>query len=136
MAKACEPLIFKDSLKNDPEWGVYGLIDNFETHLNVVMGGIQELEDRDAAAKQAEMPVGEVTIDIDKVKPLLVEMEELLESDLMEAMNRLEALEQHLGNSEVWEEFKQLEGYLEGFDTDSAVKSLQEIAQKLDIELL
>jgi len=64
-----------------------------------------------------------------------IEMAELLESDLMEAMNRLEALEHHLKNSEVWEEFSQLTKHIDRFDTDSAVKSLQEIAQKLGISL-
>ena len=68
--------------------GLDGLIDTFEAHLNVVIGGIQELEDRDAAEKQADTPVGEVTIDIDTVKPLLAEMAELLESDLMEWMKQ------------------------------------------------
>ena len=111
------------------------LIDNFEVHLNVVMDGLQELEQREAAAKQAETPAGEVTIDIDTVKPLLLEMAQLLESDLMEAMNRLEALSQHLTNSEVWEEFKALEKNVEGFDTDGAKESLSKIATKLSISL-
>ena len=116
--------------------GLEGLIDNFKAHLDVVMGGIQELEDRDTAAKQADAPAGEVTIDIDAVKPLLIEMAELLESDLMEAMSRLEALEQHLGNSKVWERFSQLEKYMNGFDMDSAVRSLEEIAETLSISIV
>lgn len=115
--------------------GLDGLIDTFEAHLNVVKGGIQELEDRDAAARQDESPVGEIAIDREVVKPLLVEMAELLESDLMEAMNRLEALEQHLRNSDVQEEFSQLSKCVEGFDTDGASVSLSNIAQKLGILL-
>jgi len=115
--------------------GLDGLIDTFEAHLNVVMGGIQELEDRDAAEKQADTPVGEVTIDIDTVKPLLIEMADLLESDLMEAMNRLEALGEQLKNSAVWEEFKQLEKNIESFDTDGAIDSLKEIANAMDLSL-
>ncbi len=63
----------------------------------------------------------------------LPRMGELLKSDLMEAMNRLEALEKHLANSAVWEEFSQLKKHIDGFDTDSAVKSFQEIAQKLTV---
>ena len=42
----------------------------------------------------------------------------------MEAMNRLEALEQHLGNSDVWEEFSQLKKHIDGFDSDNAMKNL------------
>jgi len=60
---------------------------------------------------------------------------ELLESDLTEAMNRLEALKQHLANSSVYEDFKRLEKQVEGFDTDSALKSVETIARRLDIEL-
>jgi HPt (histidine-containing phosphotransfer) domain-containing protein len=123
------------AIKQEEMDGLDGLIDNFETELNIVMGGIQELEDRDAAAKQDETPAGEVTIDIEAVKPLLVEMAELLESDLMEAMNRLEALEQHLKNSKVREEFSQLSKSIEGFDTDSAIKNLKEIAETLSISI-
>jgi hypothetical protein len=62
-------------------------------------------------------------------------MAELLESDLMEAMNRLEALEQHFANSAVREEFSQLEKYINGFDTDGAKESLIRIAQKLEVSL-
>jgi CheY-like chemotaxis protein len=125
----------EQAIKAEEMDGLDGLIDNFEVHLNVVMDGIQKLEDRDAAARQTETPVGEVTIDIDAVKPLLVEMAELLESDLMEAMNRLEALGQHFTNSAVREEFSQLEKYINGFDTDGAKESLIRIAQKLKISL-
>ena len=69
------------------------------------------------------------------MKSLLQEMAQLLESDVTEAMNRLEALKQHLANSSVHEEFKRLEKQVEGFDTDSALKSVETIAGKLDIEL-
>ena len=69
------------------------------------------------------------------MKPLLQEMAQLLESDLTEAMNRLEALRQHLANSSAYEEFKRLEKQVESFDTDSALKSVEAIARALDIEL-
>ena len=44
-------------------------------------------------------------------------------------MNRLEALKEHLANSSVCEEFKRLEKQVEGFDTDSALKSVETIAR-------
>jgi len=50
-------------------------------------------------------------------------------------MNRLEALEQHLRNSDVWEEFEKLEKHIEGFDTDGAKESLEIIAKSLDVSL-
>lgn len=123
------------AIKQEEIDGLDGLIDSFEAQLDIVMGGIQELEDQDASAKQDEAPLGEVTIDVDAVKPLLIEMAELLESDLMEAMNRLETIEQHLRNSEVLVEFSQLSKHIDGFDTDKAMRSLKVIAAKLDISL-
>ena len=123
------------AIKREEMDGLNGLIESFETQLYIVMSGIQELEDRDAAAKQADVPVEEVTIDVDAVKPLLSEMAELLESDLMEAMSRLEALEEHFANSAVRGEFSQLEADVNGFDTDGAKVSLMKIAEKLGLAL-
>jgi len=111
------------------------LIDDFETHLNVVLKDIEELEKRDAAKKTKEVPADEKLVDIETVKPLLVEMGGLLETDLMEAMNRLENLRPHLEASEVQEEFKKLETCLENFDTDEALRNLEEIAGVLGISL-
>ena len=84
---------------------------------------------------QAEQPSGDVAVDIDTVKPLLIELAGLLESDLMEAMSRLDVLKVHFENSVVREEFKRLEKHIDGFDTDSAIKSLGEIAKTLTISL-
>ena len=111
------------------------LIDNFESHLNVVMGGIQALEEREAAQKREKAPAEEIPIDIGLVTPLLTEMAQLLESDLGEAMSRLESLKPHLENSSLGGEFRRLEKSLESFDTDDVVQSLQEIAEGLDISL-
>ncbi len=69
------------------------------------------------------------------VKPLLVEMADLLESDLTEAMNRLEVLELHLKNSDAREDFSALEDDVNGFNTDGALISLKSIAEKLGISL-
>jgi hypothetical protein len=69
------------------------------------------------------------------VTPILIEMAELLESDLGEAMNRLESLKPHLENSSMGEEFRLFEKSLESFDTDDAVQSLQKIAEELNVSL-
>jgi hypothetical protein len=60
-------------------------------------------------------------------------MSRLLETDLMEAMNCLENLRPHLEHSPAGEEFRRLEKHVEGFDTDSALKSIENIAMALDI---
>ncbi len=111
------------------------LLENFETHLNVVMNGIQTLEEKEADKEEEKAPVGEAQIDMDKVKPLVVELSSLLETNITEAMNRLEDLKGYLENSSVWEEFKQLENHIDGFDTDNAMESLKTIAQALNISL-
>ena len=68
------------------------------------------------------------------MKRLLKDMARLLESDLTEAMNRLETLRKHLAHSSVHEEFKRLEKQVESFDTDAALESLKAIASALDVE--
>ncbi|MGO9118053.1 MAG: response regulator [Desulfomonilaceae bacterium] len=112
-----------------------GPMTEFGSQLNVVIGGIKAFEESVAAHEDLGKPTGEVQVDKEAVKALLVEIAQLLESDLTEAMNRLEALKQHLANSPLWDEFKRLEKQVEGFDTDNALKSVEAIAGKLDIEL-
>lgn len=111
------------------------LMAKFGSELNVVMDGIKTLEANLAARQGPKEPAEEVRVDREAVKPLLQEMARLLEADLTEAMNRLEALKRLLENSSLYEEFKRLERQVEGFDTDSALKSLEVIAENLDIEL-
>jgi signal transduction histidine kinase/CheY-like chemotaxis protein len=107
----------------------------FGSRLKVVMEGIRVLEEKLADQERLEKPAAEVKIDREAVKPLLQEVARLLESDLTEAMNRLEALRGHLANSSAHEEFKRLERRLEGFDTDGALKSIEAIARALELVL-
>jgi two-component system sensor histidine kinase/response regulator len=105
----------------------------FDSQLKVVMDGIRVVEERLTARQMPEESGVEVHVDKEAVKTLLQEIAQLLESDLTEAMNRLEALNHHLANSSVYEEFKRLEKQVESFDTDSALKSVETIAEKLEI---
>jgi len=106
----------------------------FGSQLKIVMDGIKVLEESLAAQKATE-PSTSVSVDKESVKLLLQDMARLLESDLTEAMNRLEALKQHLAHSSAHEEFKRLEKQVESFDTDGALKSVEAIAKALDIEV-
>jgi exonuclease VII large subunit len=99
------------------------------------MDGIRVVEERLTAQKKPEDSGAEVRVDKGAVKTLLQEIAQLLESDLTEAMNRLEALNRHLANSSVYDEFKRLEKQVESFDTDAALKTVETIASKLEIEL-
>lgn len=107
----------------------------FDSQLKVVMDGIRVVEERLIAQQKTEDSGAEARVDKEAVKTLLQEIAQLLESDLTEAMNRLEALNRHLANSSVWEEFQRLEKQVESFDTDSALKTAENIASKLEIEL-
>jgi two-component system sensor histidine kinase/response regulator len=105
----------------------------FGSHLKIIMDGIRILAESLANQKEPEPSTG-VSVDKETVELLLQEMARLLESDLTEALNRLEALRQHLANSSAHEEFKRLEKQVENFDTDGALKSVEAIARALDIE--
>jgi two-component system sensor histidine kinase/response regulator len=106
----------------------------FGSRLKTVMEGIKVLEVNSAGQEEPEAPPG-VLVDKEAVKALLHDMAGLLESDLTEALNRLEALRKHLAHSSAREEFKRLEKQLEDFDTDGAFKSVEAIAKALDIAL-
>jgi two-component system, sensor histidine kinase and response regulator len=107
----------------------------FDSQLKVVMDGIRVVEERLTAQQEPKDSGMEAPVDKEAVKTLLQEIAQLLESDLSEAMNRLEALNRLLANSSVKEEFKRLENQIESFDTDTALKTLETIAGKLEIEL-
>ena len=107
----------------------------FDARLREVMDGIEAYEESRAAQKgKSSAPTG-VTLDKDAVEALLAEMSRLLESDLTEAMERLEPLRFHLAHSLAGEEFTRLERHLEEFDMDGALKSLEKIAGILNIPL-
>jgi len=123
------------AIKEGDEDSLDDRIATFASQLQVVMEGIKAFEKRGAGEGEPEIPSGDGTVDREAVKVLLQEMAQLIESDLIEAMNRLEALGDHLRHSQVREAFERLEGYMEGFDTESALKTVDEIAQDLDISL-
>jgi hypothetical protein len=74
-------------------------------------------------------------LDVEAVRPLLVKVFELLEVDLVEAMDQLATIRPHFENTEQWSAFATLADHMEGFDTDSALTSLKSIAEALEIDL-
>jgi two-component system sensor histidine kinase/response regulator len=108
------------------------LLTGFGSQLKIVMDGIRALEESLATQKEPEPSTG-VSVDKGAVKLLLQDMVQLLESDLTEAMSRMEALRRHLADSPAREAFKRLEKQVENFDTDGALKSIETIAKALNI---
>jgi hypothetical protein len=58
-----------------------------------------------------------------------------MESDLVEALNRLEDLAGHLANSKLGEPLKQLENQMNNFDIPAALDTLKAIAKELNLPL-
>ena len=106
----------------------------FGSCLKVVMDGIKGLEESLAGREKPQTAPG-VPVDKEAVKYLLQDMARLLERDLTEAMNRLEALRRHLAHSSAHEEFRRMEKQVESFDTDGAIKSVEAIARVLGVSL-
>ncbi len=111
------------------------IMSEFDSQLKVVMEGIRVVEESLTAQQEPKDSAAVARVDKEAARNLLQEIAQLLESDLSEAMNRLEALNCQLVNSSVYEEFKRLEKQVESFDTDTALKTVETIAGKLEIQL-
>jgi two-component system sensor histidine kinase/response regulator len=108
-------------------------LSELESHLKIVTDGIKVLKDNLTGQKGFEASTS-VSVEKKSVKRLLKDIARLLESDLTEAMNRLEVLKKHLAQSCAREEFNRLEKQVESFDTDNALKSLKAIASALKLQ--
>jgi len=106
----------------------------FGAQLTIVLDGIKGLEKSLIAEKQPQAAT-ETSPDKEKVKLLLNEIAGLLESDLTEAVNRIETLSQHLRGSSVREQFERLERQVDSFDTEGALETVEAIAKALDMAL-
>jgi CheY-like chemotaxis protein/HPt (histidine-containing phosphotransfer) domain-containing protein len=111
------------------------LLYKFESHLNQVMQSIKKSE----AGKKEKMESGESSgqdpVDNAVVGPILKELFELMESDLVEAHSRLEDLAGQLANSILSEQFKKLEDQMDIFDIPAALDTLKNIASELNLSL-
>ena len=116
------------------EENIHPPLTEFGSHMKMVMDGIKVLAER-LADQEETGPSTEVSIDKEAVKLLLQDMARLLETDLTEAMVRLDALRRHLEHSSSHEQYKRLENQVEIFDTDNALKSVEAIARTLGIAL-
>jgi len=104
-------------------------IEGFDT--DAARGSLERL-----AGKVNQLPAGNRPANTPDAGPLLREMAGLLESDLMEAMNKLETLRDLLeGVPRVSLELEALVKDIDGFDTDAAAKSLRKLAEKLKVDL-
>jgi hypothetical protein len=95
--------------------------------------------EKSKAGKKEKMEIGDRSgqdpVDNALVHPIIRELLDLMESDLVEALSRLEDLAGHLANSKHGEHFKTLENQMNNFDIPAALNTLKAIAKELNLSL-
>jgi CheY-like chemotaxis protein/nitrogen-specific signal transduction histidine kinase len=107
----------------------------FSEVLNQVVTSVCDLENELKSDETDSLNAEATPVDIEKVKPLLNRIANLIVSDYGEAINQTDNLRGILGKSEVKDEFGKLELYLEEFNDTEALNCLHRIAEKLNIVL-
>ncbi len=108
------------------------LLVELEGRLQEVLAGLTVLEEAQTGPATVSGPGPE---ELRRAAPLLRELWHNLEQDLGRAMQCLEELRPLLAGGQSAASFKTLERQLEGFDTDAARQSIEELARQLGISL-
>jgi len=123
------------TLKSGEATGLSSSIHEFESHLNQVMHSIEKSQ----TGKNEKVDIGERSgrnpIDSAVVHPIIRELFDLMESDLVEALRRLQDLAEHLAYSKLGEQFRLLENQMDNFDIPAASDTLKAIAKELNLSL-
>jgi CheY-like chemotaxis protein len=123
------------ALKNEQTGGLSNLLEQFESHLNQVMHSIEKSEAGKQEKMESSASSGQDPVDNEVVGPIIREMFDLMESDLVEARRQLEILGEHLKNTMAGEQFKQFENQMDIFDIPAALDTLKAIANELNLSL-
>ena len=123
------------TLKTGETAGLSALLHEFESHLNQVMHAIEKSQPAKNEQVDIHARSGQNPIDHAVVHPIIRDLHDLLESDLVEALRRLEDLAGHLANSKLGEQFKLLENQMDNFDIPAASDTLKAIAKALSLSL-
>jgi hypothetical protein len=89
-----------------------------------------KIEKPASSARSDQTPVDNAV-----VSPIIKELFDLLETDLGEAIRRLEDLAIHLTDSILGEQFKMLENQMNIFNIPEALDTLKAIADELNLSL-
>ena len=122
-------------LKTGETTGLSASFHEFESHLNQVMHSIEKSQTGKNEKVDIGEPSGRNPIDNAVVHPIIRELFDLMESDLVEALSRLEDLAEHLANSKLGEQFKLLENQMNNFDIPAALDTLKATAKELNLSL-
>jgi HPt (histidine-containing phosphotransfer) domain-containing protein len=111
------------------------ILEQFESHLNQVMQSIEKSKTDQKDEIVSGESSGQDFIDNTIVGPIIGDLFNLMESDLVEANNRLNDLAEHLADSIFDKQFKMLENQMDIFDIPAALDTLKAIANELNLSL-
>ena len=115
------------TLKNAETGELSSLLEQFESHLNPVMQSIENSKIVKKETLESGQSTGQDPVDGAVVGPIIAELTDLMETDLVEARSRLEALGKHLANSTLGRQFKQLQDQMDIFDIPAALDTLKKM---------
>ena len=131
VAAELESVLIKGSIGVDDV-----LLVKFNESLKMVTEGIKVLEEMNAfEPKIKEQDEIKTDVYIDTIRPLLMELAQMLEIGSAKSMKQLDILGRYLSNTKVDKQFKQLKRDVDIFDMDKALKKLKAIAATLKISL-
>lgn len=113
-----------------------GIFVKFSEALMVVTDGIKILEDipyLENDIKEQEKP--NTKVNIDAIRPLIVDLAQMLEIGSIKSLEQLNVLDGYLSNTKVYRQFQQLRNDVDVFDMDNALSKLEAIAIALEISL-
>ena len=122
-------------LKGDETGELSHKLGQFESHLNQVMRSIEKSEAGKKENIENSESSGRAPVISEVVGPIITDLFDLLETDLVGARSRLEDLAGHLANSKLGEQFKMLEHQMDIFNIPAAADTLKAIASELNLSL-
>lgn len=122
-------------LKGDATGELSHKLGQFESHLNQVMRSIEKSEAGKKENIENNESSGRDPVISEVVGPIITDLFDLLETDLVGACSRLEDLAGHLANSILGEQFKMLEHQMDIFNIPAAADTLKAIASELNLSL-
>jgi signal transduction histidine kinase/DNA-binding response OmpR family regulator/HPt (histidine-containing phosphotransfer) domain-containing protein len=112
------------------------LLAKFVESFNIVIEGIKAFEEVLTDVPNIKVQDKVITyVDAGIVRPLLINLAQMLESGSIKSVKQLSVLDTYLSNTKVEKQFEQLKKDVDMFDMDSALGKLKAIASDLDISL-
>ena len=111
------------------------LLAKFDESFTEVTNSIKELEELNSELKIENQDDVKADTDPDAIRPLMIELAQMLEIGSSKSMKQTEMLGKYLTNTKVEKQFKQLKNDVDIFDMDKALERLTAIASGLNISL-